>query len=253
MKIINKITKIGLILLGIGIILGLIASVTLKQSFFEVISYNSPHQKTTSSKKQEGIIPNENIAEIELNFEVSEINIKHTDDNKIAYEYHSTQENELRVEIEERTLSLENNVGSTDLFGFDAKSSTFILYLPKSKKYDLEIKTKVASTIISDVSLSSLDINSDVGEVSLTNIKILDELKVISNVGAIEITNLREPKEVELENNVGEIKIKNMYTKKVEIESNVGTISFINDDLDYKITYLSINSKTGNKTIKVGQ
>ncbi|MDF9867055.1 hypothetical protein OKW22_000614 [Bacilli bacterium PM5-3] len=245
MKILKKIAAVGGALLVIGIILGVIASITLQKPFFEVITYSS------YTKIDEAILKSD-INEVVINFEVAEVNIQESKDNKISYEYYGTKKSNFEANVEGKTVHFKNETRKF-LTGFNFEGNKLNLYLPKDKIYKLDVDSDVSSINISKVTASSISANGNVGEIKIIDCIVKDYLDIRSDVGAVEVRNVKEPKKVDVITDVGAIKIINMYSKTVSLKSDVGTIDYKNDDLNYIVSDLIIKTDVGSENIKVGR
>ena len=133
---------------------------------------------------------------------------------------------------------------------FSVNGNQLIVTQGRRKQHGINMGSnncRMVITIPSGTSLSSIDINSNVGDVRLRDIKA-EEIEVNLNVGEVDVRNV-EFAEIDCSNNVGEISINPVSDLKeydISASTDVGEVRI--DGRNYKKSYNSRGN--GHKKIK---
>jgi len=246
MKIVKKIALIGSALFVIGLVIAMIASVTMQRPFFDVISHTNHH------KIDGATISDEKIDEIVIDFDVAEVNIKASSDSKISYEYFGNENNNFETGTDDNKLKFSDS-HRRKFFNFGFRTNRLELYLPSEKSYNIRVSSDVGSINIADIKAKDINARSNVGAIDIKNVTVTGEMIAKSDIGEVKIRDVKEPTRLEASSNIGAVKIINLYSKDVTLSSDIGEVKFENDDLSYKIDRLNVNTNIGSQTINVGR
>lgn len=122
---------------------------------------------------------------VKLDVEVAEIDIIPSAD-EFAIEYSITGQN-VDYSVEDDVLTVNTKAighGST----FNTKRSYIKIYVPEGSEFvSLDYDGDVGDINIKDISFEEVDISTDVGNVDLTNITVIDSISVKTAVGNVKV------------------------------------------------------------------
>ena len=245
MKHVKRAAIVGIVLLVIGIISTLLISLTTNRTYYEIISLSKSYQENK-------VINQTKIDSIDVGFEIGAIHFKKAKNNQISYHYIGSNQIKFRKQVVGNKLIFTSDSQSFTNFSVANAQSSLTIYLPVNHKFDVLAQTSVSAISIKDVSFHDVAIKTDVGSISLNNVKVAGDLNLQSNVGRIKVNDVVEPKNVAINSTVGSINLRNIYSKNVKITSNVGSISYRNKDQTYQVKNLNVYTVLGTKSIRVG-
>jgi len=203
------------------------------------------------------------IAEKELNFSKKisletnsgTIEVRESDDDKMKVELYSSHAKSYSIN-EEDTISINIKESKLGFFKrlFNHEIAKIVLYLPVDYDGDINIKNSVGSVKVYNFVDARVNIDSDVADVKIKEVKDLD-VKV--NVGDVRVDLINNSLNANI--NIGDLNIKELLIKEdSSIKLDVGSVYIKNTNdiyINSKVNTGNINVKNNNRysdlTLKV--
>ncbi len=177
---------------------------------FDMFNFNSQMEKIDSIEKEL-----DEVNEINLDILSTDVIIKEGD--KISLEYFSNQENNGKIEYDNKVISLNETSADTRCIGICNVRRKIIVYLPKEYKGELIIEAK-SGDIESLIDLEKAKISTMSGDLELNNVKNA-QIKTMSGdveLGSSETTIINTMS--------GDVDVEEV-TKSLEIKTSSGDIT----------------------------
>lgn len=235
----NKNLMVGLIILCL---MGAISLTTLMMSLingnFKMLSFH-PFFKISDQEIWNETYDN-NIEELKIKGNISNINIMHSDDSKIRVVIYGNK-NDLKLDVNDKKLDIEIKEKNCIGFCFNMKQSKIEIYLPDDYSKKINVKNNYGDIKIEQFLLADIVIEEDCGDVSVAG---GNKIKVENNYGDIKIGSV---KKLQVKEDCGDvfvekgddISIENRYGN-IKIEQVLQTINIKEDCGDIKIDSLNI-------------
>lgn len=237
----NKFIKIAFSLIITGIIL---------IGFATYLNNGNIPRFSANYEKKNYTISADDIKNLDLNILDSNISLEeNTSSSNIEIEYYTDIEREILITHTDKKLSIKENkktFGVVIDFSIFSKKQEIKIKIPKSSSVDVHSLNRIGDLIIKDLNIKHLTANSEIGNVYLTNVSILDtEIKL--STGDLKIDNFKgENNSLKINNATGNIKLNNINSINIlNIDNNTGDI-----DLSSSIIKnINITNKLGNITL----
>lgn len=165
------------------------------------------------------------------------------DDDKIKVELYADHLDKYEIKETDKAINVKVNEKSLNFFKrlFDHKIAKIVMYLPKDYDGNINIKSNVGRVGIDNFVKASIDIDSDVADIDIYEVK---NLKVRLNVGDIQVGSINNS--LDLNTDVASVNITTVNIKEdSRIKVNVGDVTILNtNDI-----YIDGETKTG--TVKI--
>lgn len=243
----NKVLKIGLgvILLGIGLVITF--GVVSGENFFSYVGDDETYsyvEKTYDPADFDNYV---------IGLDNKKVIILPSEDDQVKITYYESEKNYLVIEEDGLTLSIENETKwYSRWFNFDFFTNPdiyeFYLYLPDTMTLDLSIHTSNGQISVSDLTeFGVLSLTTSNGEVHLTDIEASGKIKVVSSNGGVIANRVTTANDVEFTTSNGRIEIDGMNARNVDLRTSNGRIECSNIDS----TTLELDTSNGNIELNV--
>lgn len=245
----------------IGIIILIIILVSLTISLFNILMFSIQHNKwnwfmsfvdSDEIRKEEYIRKEEkidikDIEKVEVEFDLSDLNVFFTEEEQIRVVQYSTtelKENELfKVDKSSSNIAISKERDRGFHF-FYINLTSFDIYIPKTYEKSLEIKA-VSGDIRTNDSLKfkNLTIHSTSGDIEMSDVEA-DNINIETVLGNIKLQNLSKD-EIKLKTVSGDIEIESIKGN-IEAKTTSGDIEIEEIEGKIQLTSTSGNIKSNN-------
>ena len=203
---------------------------------------------------------------------------ENTSSKNIEIEYYTALERKVRIEHTENKLSIRENKNIVGInFNIFSEKRKLIIKIPKSSNIDINSENKIGDFIIKDLDIKSLIINSELGDVYITNISASDadiklatgnlnidnlngknnSLKINVATGNVKLNNINDLKDISVDNKIGDTDLSSSTIKDINITNKLGNIKVSNlpsessDNINLKTTTgnITLSNLTANNSI----
>ncbi len=214
-------------------------------------------------------IANSNI-KFNLNVPNTKVEIYGGSNNKVIVNcWYSNDNDRFIINSNEDTINIKRkeSYGSIDLFDFSSVVGTVEIIVPESLIGNYIVEATNGSIEINDIKASNIDIETTNGNFEIGDITAEGEVKINTNNGRVvaedinassidfETTNGLVDVEDIKTNNIrvrttnGLIKAYNCYSKDITLRTTNGAITLENEDKNYQIENLDVDTTNGKETI----
>lgn len=159
---------------------------------------------------------------IDINNSLGDIYLFNSEDEKIHVVVYG-EEDMLSIEDNE-SLKIKYKGKSCFGFCFNYEAAKIEVYIPTDYDKKIKVENSAGNIKVNDFPSAILDIDSDLGDTKIGNIK---ELNIVSDAGDIDVNSVNR---IKAENNLGDIKI-DKVTEYLDIEDDCGDIKIKNIDI----------------------
>ncbi|NLW15520.1 MAG: DUF4097 domain-containing protein [Erysipelothrix sp.] len=187
------------------------------------------------------------ITKIKTSNIISDLEIKPSENDETWVEYNGKRN--VVSQVSGNTLTIKDK--SMKMFGINMKglsdkNERIVIYI-SSEDISLDLELAVSDTYISNVKLSSLEIEGGVGRTKLENITVHKDIEISGGIGETELINVNSNK-LDIEVGVGKITINKLEAEKVDIDGGIGSITINNATIKDLKTETGIGSLTINNS-----
>lgn len=159
---------------------------------------------------------------IDINNSLGDIYLFNSEDERIHVVVYG-EEDMLSIEDNE-SLNIKYKGKSCFGFCFNNQAAKIEVYIPTDYDKKIQVENSAGNIKVNDFPSAILDIDSDLGDTKIGNIK---ELNIVSDAGDIDVNSVNR---IKAENNLGDIKI-DKVTEYLDIEDDCGDIKIKNIDI----------------------
>lgn len=159
---------------------------------------------------------------IDINNSLGDIYLFNSEDERIHVVVYG-EEDMLSIEDNE-SLNIKYKGKSCFGFCFNNQAAKIEIYIPTDYDKKIQVENSAGNIKVNDFPSAILDIDSDLGDTKIGNIK---ELNIVSDAGDIDVNSVNR---IKVENNLGDIKI-DKVTEYLDIEDDCGDIKIKNIDI----------------------
>ncbi len=189
------------------------------------------------------------IKDININVDMSKVELKDTTDSKIKLEIYSDYEG-YKVD-DSNILDINVPTKKCHFFCFNLKQSKVVLYIPVEYSNNITIDSDYGDIDVGEIPNAKLDIDSDFGDMtigSVYNLKVAADfgdirvesvnnyLNIKEDFGDIRIDQALINKNSKIVSNFGDIKIYNINDIYVDAKTDFGDVNINNYDKNSNIT-----------------
>lgn len=223
----KKFTKIYIVVISVITVLAIIFGAYKVGSRF----VNFGGSKNAISDEQS--INCDSFSKIDIDIDVSDVNITVGEGYSVSYECDSTANSGIvpQIKVDGDTLLIEQKMKSVVMSGFNSNNCEINITVPKDAKLELiKDHSDVGDITISGknnmLEVATIDITSGVGEILIEDVASTD-ITCKSDVGDINLEKISADN-VTLKSDVGEIKVTDSTLNKAKCNSSVGDVTFDN-------------------------
>ena len=207
----------------------------------------------------------ENIDNLKMNYKVGNIYIKQSEKNNVKVIAYGKEDDEIRCEIIDRTLSIEDFL--KEEIDFVGKKRKIEVFLPNGYSNTIICDGNAGNINIDDFKNAKLNINTKAGNVSVQNaefasittdagnikVKKVPELRIVTKAGNINVDEIT--KKCSLKSDAGNIKVSNLLvSENSSIETDMGNIN-IDETSDINVQTKNslgkVNDENNNKNSNI--
>ena len=237
-----------------------------------------PRFSSNSEKKNYSVSVND-VKNLDIDIIDSDVTIEeNTVSKNIEIEYYTALERKVNIEHTGNKLSIKENKNIVGInFNFFTEKRKLIIKIPKSSNIDINSENKIGDFIIKDLDIKSLIINSELGDVYITNISASDadiklatgnlnidnlnsknnSLKINVATGNVKLNNINDLKDISIDNKTGDTDLSSSTIKDINITNKLGNIKVSNlpsessDNINLKTTTgnIILSNLTANNSI----
>ncbi len=217
------------------------------------------------------------VKNLDLDIIDSDVTIEeNTASKNMEIEYYTALERKVNIEHIGNKLSIKENENIVN-FSFFTEKRKLIIKIPKSSNIDINSENKIGDFIIKDLDIKSLIINSELGDVYITNISASDadiklatgnlkidnlksknsSLKINVATGNVKLNNINDLKDISVDSEIGDTDLSSSTIKDINITNKLGKIKVSNlpsessDNINLKTTTgnIILSNLTANNSI----
>ena len=237
-----------------------------------------PRFSSNSEKKNYTVSVND-VKNLDIDIIDSDVTIEeNTVSKNIEIEYYTALERKVNIEHIGNKLSIKENKNIVGInFNIFSEKRKLIIKIPKSSNIDINSENKIGDFIIKDLDIKSLMINSEIGDVYLTNTSISDteiklatgnlkidnlksknsSLKINVATGNVKLNNINGLKDISVDSETGDTDLSSSTIKDINITNELGNIKVSNlpskssDNINLKTTTgnIILSNLTANNSI----
>ena len=228
-----------------------------------------PRFSSNSEKKNYSVSVND-VKNLDIDIIDSDVTLEeNTSSKNIEIEYYTALERKVNIEHTGNKLSIRENKNIVGInFNIFSEKRKLIIKIPKSSNIDINSENKIGDFIIKDLDIKSLIINSELGDVYITNISASDadiklatgnlnidnlnsknnSLKINVATGNVKLNNINDLKDISVDNKTGDTDLSSSIIKNINITNKLGNIK-VSNLLSESSDNINLKTTTGNITL----
>lgn len=243
LKVILIIFIIGIILLGIGVAIRGVSPFSIYFKDGKLIVEDGEEPQITLDKTELDEFTN-----LDIHVSVGDINIIPSDTYAIEYALNTSN---VTYEVKDGTLTFDTESENKAIENFSFSSNNYLnIYVPSdSKLAKASIRGNVGDINIDSLTFDSLELISNVGDITLTKCTVNNTSSIVVNTGDCKLTNCNFTS-AEIESDTGDVNSTGLnITSKINVTSSVGDVEIglasgnYNIDLSTDCGDIKVNGK----------
>ena len=230
----RTITKVALILIGVGILLGLLSVILIRGDW---TGYNSKGNEYISKTYESG----KNIKELVIDESANSTIIRSADIDNIKIDYYDNPDSPIYTieESDGRLFFSRHNRSVFRLINIDLSRKDITITIPNDYRGILDIELTSGSLVGTDIKAGEMRLENTSGSIVLTNAISEGNISLDSTSGSTELENVEAGGNFAMENTSGSIEFKNLKAgADIDMRCTTGSIdgSIVGSESDYSIT-----------------
>lgn len=204
----------------------------------------------------------ENIQNIAVKTDVSDVYIQYSTDNNYKVEIYSDKAKTTTIDVENDNLLVEFK--EENKFFFYGKTSRIFIYIPKTFANNIKITSTTGDVIAADYEKANFDISVTTGDISLGWVRnaeiscttgditiqdIKEKFNIITTTGDVRIQNININEDSTIATTTGDVRVVNNRSNVyVDANTRTGDIN-LNDNNRHSDITLNVKTTTGDINI----
>ena len=166
-------------------------------------------------------------------------NLKKGHDTEFSEEYTGVKDIEIDVDMSEMTIKSGDKLaisfkGIEDLKPVVTQDGDKLEIKQKGKVKPFHLRpnttySEIILTVPEDVTIGTMDMEMDMGNLTVEDIKVSDKLSVDANMGSVEIKSINAPT-MDLSADMGSIDVKKSVFTDLSVEADMGSVDIESDE-----------------------
>lgn len=231
----KKLTIIGAIILGLGLITAFIG--------FALCDFNIDKLDRNGELIKKEVKYDSYANKIKVDLKDADIVIKKSDDDSLAFNYYENKKIKYELSNTKEEISLTQKINITwfdKIFNLYTKKITVTFYIPNSFKGELKVTDKNGDIEIYDSYANNINLTTDNGSIKLENTNS-SNINLTTKNGNVKADNIEVKNEAIFKSISGEISVNNIKASNLSLETKSGSTKLNN----ISSSYLNVNTLNG--------